>query len=198
MTFVQKISIPKIKFNKDKICSACQMGKQIRSTFKSKGNIQSSRFLELLHMDLFGPIPVTSLGGMRYTLVIVDDYSRLTWVTFLNSKDQTCNNLINLIKRLQNEKSLSVIKIRSDRGTEFTNRNLSSFLEESRIRHELSSARTPQQNGIDERRNRTLKEVVRSMIADSGVSQKLWAETINTAYYCQNRSIISKRFNKTP
>ena len=93
------------------------MGKQIRSIFKSKGNIQSDRYLELLHMDLFGPIPITSLGEMRYTLVIVDDYSRFTWVIFLNSKDQTCSNLIKIIKRLQNKKSLNVIKIRSDRGT---------------------------------------------------------------------------------
>ena len=68
-------------------------------------------------MDLFGPIPVTSLGGMKYTLVIVDDYSRFTWIIFLNSKDQTCRNLIKIIKRLQNEKTLNVIKIRSDRGT---------------------------------------------------------------------------------
>ena len=109
--------LPKIKFHKDRICSACQMGKQTKSSFKSKGNVQSSRCLELLHMDLFGPIPVTSLGGMKYTLVIVDDYSRYTWVIFLKSKDQTCNNLINIIKRLQNQKSLKVSKIRSDRGT---------------------------------------------------------------------------------
>ena len=68
-------------------------------------------------MDLFGPIPVTSLGGMNYTLVIVDDYSRYTWVVFLKSKDQTGNNLIKTIKRLQNEKSLTVKRIRSDRGT---------------------------------------------------------------------------------
>ena len=150
------------------------MGKQIESTFKSKRNIQSDRCLELLHMDLFGPIPITSLGAMKYTLVVIDDYSKFTWVVFLNSKDQTCNKLINLIKRLQNEKTLNVIKNRSDRGTEFTNRTLSSFFEESGIRHELSSAKTPQQNGVAERRNRTLKEAARSIIADFGVSQKLW------------------------
>ena len=111
------IGLPKLKFHKDKICSACQMGKQIKSTFKNKGNVHSDRCLELLHMDLFGPIPITSLGGMKYTLVIIDDYSRYTWVVFLKSKDQTGFNLINIIKRLQNEKSLSVKKIRSDRGT---------------------------------------------------------------------------------
>ena len=100
------------------------MGKHTKSSFKS---IQSERCLELLHMDLFGPIPITSLGGRRYCLVVIDDYSRFTWVIFLSSKDQTYSNLINLIKRIQNEKSLNVIKIRSDRGTEFLNKNPLSF-----------------------------------------------------------------------
>ena len=149
------------------------MSKQIKSTFKNKGNIQSNRCVELFHIDLFGPIPITSLRGMKYTLVIIDDYSRYTWVVFLQSKDQTCNNLIKNIKRLQNEKSLTVMKIRSDGGTKFTNRNLSSFLEESGIKHELSNARTPQQNEVAERRNGMLKEAARSMIADANVSQKL-------------------------
>ena len=90
------------------------------------------------------------------------------------------------------------MKIRSDRGTEFTNKNLSSFLKEFGIRHELSSARTPHQNGVAERRNRTLKVAARSMLAESGVSQKFWVEAINTACYTQNRSMINKRFNKTP
>ena len=192
------IGIPKLKFNKDKICAACQMGKQTKSSFKSKGSIQSNRYLELLHMDLFGPTPITSLGGKSYCLVVIDDYSRFTWVIFLKSKDETCFNLIKLIKQIQNEKSLSVIKIRSDRGTEFLNKSLSSFLEESGIRHELSSARTPQQNGIAERKNRTLKEAGRTMLADSGISQRFWAEAINTACYTQNRSLIHKRFDKTP
>ncbi|XP_073152674.1 uncharacterized protein [Henckelia pumila] len=71
--------LPKIDFSKDKVCLACQFGKQVRSSFKNKGYNSSSRCLELLHMYLFGQIPVTSLGGMRYTLVIIDDYSRFTW-----------------------------------------------------------------------------------------------------------------------
>ena len=149
-------------------------------------------------MNLFGPIPVTSLGGGKFYLVVIDDHSKYTWVVILKSKDETQHSLINLIKLVQNEKGLKLIKIRSDRGTKFLNRTLSSFLEESGIRHELSSARTPQQNGIAERRNRTLKETARSMLAESGVSQKLWAEAINTACYTQNRSLIHKRFDKTP
>ncbi|XP_073122005.1 uncharacterized protein [Henckelia pumila] len=97
--------LPKIDFSKDKVCSACQFGKQVRSSFKNKGYNSSSRCLELLHMDLFGPIPVTRLRGMKYSLVIIDDYSRFTWVIFLKSKDQTASQLIKIFKRLFNERS---------------------------------------------------------------------------------------------
>ncbi|XP_047320519.1 uncharacterized protein LOC124924540 [Impatiens glandulifera] len=77
------------KFAKDKVCPACQLGKHGRSSFKNKGKSQFSRCLELLHMDLFGPIPVKSLGGMIFALIIIDDFSRFTWVAFLPSKDKT-------------------------------------------------------------------------------------------------------------
>ncbi|MDQ9783009.1 DDE-type integrase/transposase/recombinase, partial [Serratia marcescens] len=118
-------------------------------------------------MDLFGPIPVSSLGGSRYCLVVIDDYSRFTWVVLLKTKDETQKNLIKLIKQIQNEKELKLIKIRSDKGTEFLNKTISSFLEEFGIRHKTSSARTLQQNGIAERRNRTLKEAARTMLAEA-------------------------------
>ncbi|MDQ9783115.1 hypothetical protein RF094_10435, partial [Serratia marcescens] len=81
------VGMPKMTFSKDKVCSACQLGKQTRASFKSKGNIQSDRVLELFHMDLFGPIPIASLGGSKYCLVVIDDYSRYTWVVPLKSKD---------------------------------------------------------------------------------------------------------------
>lgn len=161
------IGLPKTDFSKDKICSACQLGKQVRSSFKNKGCNSSSRSLELLHMDLFGPIPVTSLGGMKYALIIVDDYSRFTWVIILKSKDQTATQLIKIFRRLINEKSQNIDRIRSDRGTEFTNQILSKYLENLGIKHEFSAARTPQQNGLAERRNRTLKEAAKTMLADS-------------------------------
>ncbi|MDQ9786262.1 DDE-type integrase/transposase/recombinase, partial [Serratia marcescens] len=131
----------KMSFSKDKICSACQLGKQTRASFQSKGNIQSNRLFELIHMDLFGPIPIISLAGSRHCLVVIDDYSRFTWVVPLKSKDETQKQLIKLIKQVQTEKDLKLVKIRSDRGTEFLNQTISSFLEESGIRHETSSAR---------------------------------------------------------
>ncbi|XP_073049448.1 uncharacterized protein [Primulina eburnea] len=93
--------LPNVDFAKDKVCNACQLGKQVRSTFKSKGRNSSARWLELLHMDLFGPIPVMSLGGKKYTLVVIDDFSRFTWVLFLGSKDQTADYLIKLLETSQ-------------------------------------------------------------------------------------------------
>ncbi|XP_075494767.1 uncharacterized protein LOC142532334 [Primulina tabacum] len=170
-------------------------------------SVQPSRTKEETHqqdaynffsMDLFGPIPVMSLGGKKYTLVVIDDTSRFTWVTFLNSKDQTTAQLIKLLKRLQNEKNEAVDKIRSDRRTEFLNQFLSSYLEDHGIKHEMSAARSPQKNGVAERRNRTLKEASRTMLAESSISQRFWAEAINTACYTQNRSMINKNHENTP
>ncbi|KZV45544.1 hypothetical protein F511_36917 [Dorcoceras hygrometricum] len=163
-----------------------------------QGGKRSSRSLELLHLDLFGPVSITSLGGMNYTLVVVDDFSKYTWVVFLKAKSDTADQLIRLLKRLQNDKSCTVNRIRSDRGTEFLNQKLSSYLDDIGIKHELSAARTPQQNGLAERRNRTLKEAARSMIAYSGISQKFWAEAVNTVCYTQNRSMINRMHDKTP
>ena len=80
--------LPKLKFDKDKICDACQFGKQVRNFFKSKNLVSTSMPLELLHVDLFGPMDVLSMGGKSYGFVIVDDYSRITWVYFFAYKDE--------------------------------------------------------------------------------------------------------------
>ncbi|XP_073017771.1 uncharacterized protein [Primulina eburnea] len=111
---------------------------------------------------------------------------------------QTADQLIKLPKRLRNEKSEAIDRIRSDRGTEFLNQFLSSYFEDHGIKHELSAARSPQQNGVAERRSCTLKEAARTMLAESGISQKFWAEAVNTACYTQNRSLINKNHEKTP
>ena len=83
--------------------------------------------LQLLLMDLFGPVNVLSLSRKRYALVIVDDFSKYTWVLFLNSKDETPTTIIDHIKRIELEANLPVMKIRSDNGTEFKNVILNEF-----------------------------------------------------------------------
>ena len=135
--------IPKLEFNKDGLCGACQLGKQKRSSFKSKSISSISKPLQLLHMDLFGPVNIMSISRKKYCLVIVDDFSKFTWTFFLHSKDEARKIIINHIKALNNNSELKVKKIRSDNGTEFKNSIMQEFCEEKSIIHEFSAPRTP-------------------------------------------------------
>ncbi|KAK9073356.1 hypothetical protein SSX86_007680 [Deinandra increscens subsp. villosa] len=172
--------------------------KQHRTSFKPKVESSISKPLELLHMDLFGPTRVMSLGKRSYCFVIIDDFSRYTWVFFLKTKDETAELLKTLVINLENQSNLKVKTIRCDNGTKFKNHILNSFCEEKGIVRQFSAPRTPQQNGVAERRNRTLIEAARSMLADSKLPVIFWAEAVNTACYVQNRILIVKGKNKTP
>jgi hypothetical protein len=156
----------------------------------------TDRPLELLHMDLFGPIAYISIGGSKYCLVIVDDYSRFTWVFFLQEKSQTQETLKGFLRRAQNEFRLRIKKIRSDNGTEFKNSQIEDFLEEG-IKHEFSSPYTPQQNGVVERKNRTLLDMARTMLDEYKTPDRFWAEAINTACYSINRLYLHRILKKT-
>jgi transposase InsO family protein len=112
------------------VCSACQAGKQVGSHHPHKNIMTTDRPLELLHMDLFGLIAYISIGGSKYCLVIVDDYSRFTWVFFLQEKSQTQETLKGFLRRAQNEFGLRIKKIRSDNGTEFKNSQIEGFIED--------------------------------------------------------------------
>ena len=115
-------------------------------------------------MDLFGPITYISIGGNKYGLVIVDDFSRLTWVFFVHDKSEVQGIVKKFIRRAQNEFELKIKNVRSDNGSEFRNTNVEEFLDEEGIKHEFSAPYTPQQNGIVERKNRTLIEAARTML----------------------------------
>jgi transposase InsO family protein len=133
-----------VKFEKDKLCSACQAGKQVANTHPTKAYISISRVLVLLHMDLFGPITYKSLGGNLYCLVVVDDYSRYTWVFFLHDKTEVIACFKKFAKRAQNELDVKIKKIRSDNGKEFVNTNIEEYCDEVGIKHEVSATYTPQ------------------------------------------------------
>ncbi|KAJ9544134.1 hypothetical protein OSB04_023841 [Centaurea solstitialis] len=167
------------------------------ASFKSKQISSISSPLQLLHMDLFGPVNVQSIGGKKYTLVIVDEYSRYTWVFFLRAKSDAPEEIILFVRKMERLNNLTVRSIRSDHGTEFKNSTLESFFEQKGISQNFSSVRTPQQNGVGERRNRTLIEAARSMLSEANLATQFWAEAVNTACYTQNRSLIIKRFRRT-
>ena len=126
-------------------------------------------------MDLFGPIAYISIGGNKYGLVIVDDYSRFTWVFFLHDKSETQAILKKFVRRAQNEFEVKIKKVRSDNGSEFKNTQVEEFLDEEGIKHEFSAPYSPQQNGVVERKNRTLIESARTMLDEYKVSDQFWA-----------------------
>ncbi|GJU25116.1 putative ribonuclease H-like domain-containing protein [Tanacetum coccineum] len=174
------------------------MGKSKKKPHKPKSKDTNQEKLYLLHMDLCGPMRVASVNGKKYILVIVDDYSRFTWVKCLRSKDEAPDFIIKFLKMIQVRLKVPVIRIRTDNGTEFVNQTLREYYEKVGISHETSVARSPQQNGVVERRNRTLIEVARTMLIYAKAPLFLWAEAVATACYTQNRSIIRLRHGKTP
>nr|GEZ86475.1 retrovirus-related Pol polyprotein from transposon TNT 1-94 [Tanacetum cinerariifolium] len=141
---------------------------------------------------------IESVNGKKYILVIVDDYSRFTWVKFLRSKDEAPDFIIKFLTMIQVRLKVPARRIRTDNETEFVNQTLREYYEEVGISHETSVVRFPQQNGVVERRNHTLIKAARTMLIYAKAPLFLWAEAVATACYTQNRSIIRLRHGKTP
>ncbi|GJY04878.1 putative ribonuclease H-like domain-containing protein, partial [Tanacetum coccineum] len=159
--------LPSKIFQNDHTCVACQKGKQHKASCKAKSVSSISQPLQLLHMDLFGPTSVRSINHKTYCLVITDDFSRFSWVFFLRTKDETSGILKDFIRQIENQLNKKVKTIRCDNGTEFKNRDMIEFCGSKGIKREYSNARTPQQNGVAERKNRTLIEAARTLLAYS-------------------------------
>ncbi|GJS63688.1 putative ribonuclease H-like domain-containing protein [Tanacetum coccineum] len=183
-------------FENDQTCVACLKGKQHKASCKSKIQNFITQPLFMLHMDLFGLTFVSSLMNKKYCLVVTDDYSRFTWVFFLATKDETSGILKSFITEVENLVYKKVKIIRCDNGTEFKNRVMSKFCEKKGIKKEFSIARTPRENGYAEKRNRTLIEAARTMLANSKLPTTFGAEVVNTACYVQNRVLVVKPHNK--
>ncbi|KAI3776002.1 hypothetical protein L1987_45762 [Smallanthus sonchifolius] len=191
------LGIPKMKFSVPDDCITCKKGKQRKKSHKSKSKNSIVTPLELLHMDLFGPISIRSIGGKSYCLVVTNDFSRFSWVKFLSSKAETTELVQYLILGLENLFNLMVRRIRSDNGSEFKNSKMGLFCLQKGIHHEFSAPYVPQQNGVAERKNRTFVETARTMLADSMLPVTFWAEAVNTACHVLNRVLTVKRHNKT-
>jgi transposase InsO family protein len=184
-------------FEKDRPCVACQAEKQVGSTHQSKNVMTTSRTLELLHMDLFGPIAYLNIEGSKYGLVIVDDFSRFTWVFFLQDKSETQGTLKRFLRRAQNEFELKVKKIRSNNGSEFKNLQVEEYLEEEDIKHEFFAPYTPQKNGVVERKNRTLIDMARTMLEEYKMPERFWSEAMNTTCHAINWLYLYRLLKKT-
>ncbi|GJU21934.1 retrovirus-related pol polyprotein from transposon TNT 1-94, partial [Tanacetum coccineum] len=190
--------LPSKLFKNDHTCVACQKGKQHKASCKTKLVSSISQPLQMLHMDLFGPTFVRSINHKIYCLVVTDDFSRFSWVFFLATKDETSGILKTFITGIENQINHKVKIIRCDNGTKFKNNDMNQFCGMKGIKRKFSVAITPQQNGVAKRKNMTLIEAARTMLADSLLPTTFWAEAVNTACYVQNRVLVTKPHNKTP
>ncbi|GKC78685.1 retrovirus-related pol polyprotein from transposon TNT 1-94, partial [Tanacetum coccineum] len=196
--------IPRLKFQRDHLCSACALGKSKKSSHQPKAKDTNQDKLYLLHMDLCGPMRVASINGKSYILVIVDDYSRFTWVKFLKSKDEAPEAIIKCLKNIQVRLNATVCNVQTYNGTEFVNQTLREFYENVGISHQTSVARTPQQNDVVERQNRTLVEAAHIIYAPAKKAFRIYnkrtqkiIETIHVTFD-ELTAMASKQFSLGP
>ncbi|GKD59628.1 putative ribonuclease H-like domain-containing protein, partial [Tanacetum coccineum] len=170
-------------FENDHTCVACQKGKQHKASYKAKLGSSISQPLQMLHMDLFGPTSIRSINHKTYCFVVTDDFSRFSWVFFLAFKDETSGILKRFITEIENQLNHKVKVIRCDNEIKFKNREMNEFCRLKGIKREFSVAKTSQQNRVAKRKNKTLIETARTMLADSLLPIVFWAEALNTACY---------------
>ncbi|GJT03047.1 retrovirus-related pol polyprotein from transposon TNT 1-94 [Tanacetum coccineum] len=162
-------NLPKLKFDQH-FCDACKIGKQAHASHKAKNMVSTTKCLELLHMDLFGPSVVRSNERSLYSLVIVDDYSRYTWARFLKTKIEAFEQFEIFSKKIQNQLGCSIVSIRTDHGREFDNEvQFGEFCNTNGITHNFLTPRTPQSSGVVERKNRTLQKMSRTMLNEQSL-----------------------------
>ncbi|CAL9022194.1 unnamed protein product [Prunus brigantina] len=177
------------------VCDGCMQGKQHRDSFPLESTWRASNPLELVHIDICGPMKTESLSGNRYFLLFTDDYTRMSWVYFIRNKSSALECFMKFKAMTELQSGFKIKSLRSDRGGEFLSGEFNRFCEESGIQRQLTMAYSPQQNGVAERKNRTVVEMAKSMLHEKGVPYEFWAEAINTAVYLLNRC-PTKALNK--
>ncbi|CAJ2637099.1 unnamed protein product [Trifolium pratense] len=189
--------LPRIE-TPDKLCDGCLIGKQSRNTFNKSLPMRSSSVLGVVHSDVCGPFDVNSLGGNRYFLTFVDEYSRKIWLYLLKTKDEAFEIFKNFKVLVEKQSGKSIKILRTDGGGEYNSKNFESFCTSHGIEHEITAPYTPQHNGLAERRNRTILDMARCMVKHKGLPKSFWGEAVNTAVYVLNRCPTKKLKDKVP
>ncbi len=187
VSMVEGISTTATAFIADPLCEPCIKAKMARAPFTSS-DAASSSILQVLHMDLSGPIEPPTIGGARYLATFTDDYSKWCEVKLLQHKSGLAAALEHVVLLLENQSGKTLKAIRSDRGGEFVNWKVDAFLSSKGIAHQKTVPYSPQQNGVAERMNRTLMDKARAMLFESDLQLNLWGEAAMTACYLRNRS----------
>jgi transposase InsO family protein len=178
-------------------CTVCCEGKQSRLPFGHTGT-RSTKVLDIIHGDVCGPMESTSIGGNRYFLILIDDYSRMAFVYFLKAKSEVFKYFKEFKAMVENQQNSKIKIFRSDGGMEFCSNEFESYMKEAGIIHQKTNAYTPEQNGSSERNIRTVVERARCLLFDANLDKMFWAEATSTAVYLRNRSVASGLNSKTP
>ena len=180
----------------DGVCEPCVLGKQTRLQFPHSTSTTTEP-LQLVHMDVCGPMPVASLGGGRYFATFLDDFTKMSVVRIIRSKSDVAAEVQQVLAMLERQSGKLTKAVRTDGGGEYVNHTLEDFMRSRGISHQTTMPYTPQQNGKAERLNRTLLDKVRAMLAQAQLPKEMWGEAVTTANYLRNRSPASGR-DKTP
>jgi transposase InsO family protein len=189
--------LPELKGDHKGICNGCAQVKNIKNPFPKWDN-KTEGVLELIHSDVCGPMPSSSISGYVYYVSFIDDYSRKTWIYFLKTKDEVFNMFKEFKALIENLFERKIKILRSDNGGEYTSKEFVNFCKDVGIKRELTTPYNHQQNGVAERKNRTILEVVKTMIHDQDLPMCLCAEAAMATVYVQNRLFHSALWLKTP
>jgi hypothetical protein len=189
LPFLKKmvVGIPELQSVHEGICRGCALGKNVKKPFSSSDN-RSKEILDLIHSYVCGPMPVKSLGGSLYYVTFIDDYSRKTWLYLLKTKDEVFNKFQEFKAEIENLTNKKIKTLRTDNGGEYTSKEFVAFCKSTGIRRELIIPHNPQQNGVAERKNRSIEETMKALMNDQSLSMYLWGEAAMTTIYVQNRS----------
>jgi hypothetical protein len=188
LPFLEKMveGIPELQSTHEGICKGCALGKNVKKPFSSNNN-RSKEILDLIHSDVCGPMPVKSLGGSLYYVIFIDDYSRKTWLYLLKTKDEVFSKFQEFKAEIENLTNKKIKTLRTDNGGEYTSKEFVSFCKSTGVRRELIVPHNPQQNGVAERKNRSIEETVKALMNDQGLSMYLWGEASHDNNICSEQ-----------
>jgi hypothetical protein len=189
--------LPDFSIEQYDVCRGCSMGKYAKAPFPASDS-RSAGILDLIHSDVSGRMSSPSLSGYLYYVLFIDDYSRKTWIYFLKTKGEVFKRFQEFKALVENQTGKKIRCLRSDNGGEYTSNDFDDYCAREGIRREMTVAYNPQQNGVAERKNRSIVGAARAMIHDQGLPLFLWAEACNTVVYLQNRSPHRALGNMTP
>jgi len=180
------------------VCDMCCTGKQARNSYNATVPFNATRKLEVIHSDVCGPFEVKSVGGNSYFITFIDEFTRKLWICLLAKKSDVFSVFKKFRLLVQNESGEKISRLRTDGGGEYTSTEFNDFCSSNDINCEVTPPYRPQHNGISERKNRTLVNMIRSMLKQKQMPHYLWGEAAATAAYLINKSPTKKLQDKTP